>query len=65
MNTYTKLVRWVDANKYCHFAKEGDTIEVSEWENREGFDIYISRSNTNIALTYGELEAIEFLTKAR
>ena len=50
-------------NKYCTFAKEDDLIEVTEWTNGEGWDITLSEKPV-ISLTYGELEAIKFLTKA-
>jgi hypothetical protein len=40
-------------------AKVGDVIEVTEWTNGEGWDI--SRENTTISLTMGELQAITVL----
>lgn len=48
--------------KYCHHAKEHDFIEVTEWSSGEGFDININ--GKIIALTYGQLDAINYLTKA-
>ena len=42
------------------FALSDDFIEVCEWKNGEGYDIAIN--DTHISLTYGELEAINFLT---
>lgn len=48
--------------KYCHLAKDSDFIEVTEWVNGEGWDITIN--DRVISLTYGELEAINYLTKA-
>lgn len=50
-------------NKYCTLAKEDDFIEVTEWTNGEGWDITLNKKPV-ISLTYGELEAIKFLTKA-
>lgn len=50
-------------NKYCTLAKEDDFIEVTEWTNGEGWDITLKEKPV-ISLTYGELEAIKFLTKA-
>ena len=48
-----------DLNKFCHLATEHDYIEVTEWTNGEGWDI--SFNNKHISLTYGELEAINYL----
>ena len=50
-------------NKYCTLANENDFIEVTEWTNGEGWDITLNGKPV-ISLTYGELEAINFLTKA-
>lgn len=49
----------VPLRDYCHMAKVGDVIEVTEWTNGEGWDI--SRENTTISLTMGELQAITVL----
>ena len=40
-------------------------IDITEWVNGEGFDITIETEHRSklIALTYGELEAINHLTK--
>lgn len=48
--------------KYDHLAKDLDFIEITEWENGEGWDI--SLNNRLISLTYGQLEAIKYLVKA-
>lgn len=55
----------VDLNKFSIFGKPGDFLEVTEWANGEGFDIYISYSKSHkgederyIQLTYDEYEAI-------
>ena len=50
-------------NKFDIMAKKDDFIEVCEWTNGEGFDISITDKKI-ISLTRGELEAIDFLTKA-
>lgn len=42
--------------------QDEDFIEVTEWTNGEGWDIYVK--DRHIQLTYGELEAINYLTKA-
>ncbi len=51
-----------DLRKYDHLAKNNDFIEVTEWTNGEGIDIFINDSA--IKLTYGELEAINYLCKS-
>lgn len=50
-----------DLNKFCYTAKEYDYIEVTEWTNGEGWDINLN--DKKISLTYGELDAINYLTK--
>lgn len=55
-----------DLEKYCYFAKEGDCIEVTNWTNGEGFDISLinSKGTRYLSITHGELNAINYLTKA-
>ncbi len=49
-----------DLTKYCHFAKEGHSIECYEWYNGEGVNIMINNISgiQCLSLTYGELEAL-------
>ena len=47
--------------KYDHLAKEDDFIEVTEWTNGEGWDISIN--DNIISLTWGQLEAVNYLIK--
>lgn len=49
--------------KYDYLAKDGEFIEVIEWTNGEGIDVQISEKPV-ISITYGELEAINYLTKS-
>lgn len=42
------------------FASGDDFIEVCEWKNGEGYDIFIN--DRHYSFTHGELEAINFLT---
>lgn len=51
-----------DLQKYDHLKNESSFIEITEWTNGEGWDIAINEKMIN--LTYGELEAINYLTKA-
>lgn len=50
-------------NKYCYLHNEHDFIEVTQWNNGEGIDITINTNNgeKSISLSYGELDAINYL----
>ena len=50
-----------DLNIYDYLAKESDFIEVTEWTNKEGWDIAIN--DKIISLTEGQLNAINYLIK--
>lgn len=47
--------------KYDHLAKASDFIEITEWVNGEGWDISIN--DKIVSLTFGQLEAINYLIK--
>lgn len=51
-----------DLQKYDHLKNKSSFIEITEWTNGEGWDIAINEKMFN--LTYGELDAINYLTKA-
>ena len=49
---------------YCLLSKEGDSIEITEWANGEGYDISISGCwNKAFSITHGEFEAMKRLIK--
>lgn len=48
--------------KYDHLAEENSFIEITEWGNGEGWDITID--DRVISLTWGQLDAIQYLTLA-
>ena len=50
-----------DLNKYDYLATKDSSIQVTEWSNEEGWDIVID--NNIISLTFGQLDAINYLTK--
>lgn len=50
-----------ELKKYDHLAKDSDFIEVTEWTNGEGWDIWLN--DRLMFLTYGQLEAINYLIK--
>ena len=47
--------------KYDYLAKDDDYIEVTEWGNGEGWDITLNEQV--ISLTWGQLDAIDYLIK--
>ena len=48
--------------KYDYLATKDDFIIVTEWSNHEGVDITIG-DNQLISLSYGTLDAIDYLVK--
>ena len=50
-----------DLQKYDNLKNKSSFIEITEWTNGEGWDIVINEKMFN--LTYGELEAINYLVK--
>jgi hypothetical protein len=54
---------------FCHFAKPDDTMEITEWGNREGFDLRIeqkigeSHFTNDLKFTFGEFELLNKLVK--
>ena len=51
----------VELNDISIFAKDGDFIEVTEWTNGDGFDLYISRNGgkeTFLPMEYDVFEAL-------
>lgn len=51
-----------DLQKYDYLKDKSSFIEITTWTNGEGWDIAINERIFN--LTCGELEAINYLTKA-
>lgn len=53
-----------DLSKYDYLINKDshEWIEITEWANGEGWDI--STSNKHFSISIGELEAINYLTKA-
>ena len=50
-------------NKYCHLSKDYDIMEITEWTNGEGFDLYISSGPCDeyMSLTFGEFDLLKKL----
>lgn len=52
-------------HKYDYLAKDNDFIEITEWTNGEGITVSIFKGEINqtMELSYGELDAIDYLCK--
>lgn len=53
-----------ELKKYCCCSnRDSDFIEVTQWTNSEGIDVIINSNGQekSLSLTYGELEAINYL----
>lgn len=62
MEKYNRKAVSDDLSKYDYLAKKDDFIEVCEWNNGEGIDVTINEYH--IHLTYGQLEAINYLSNS-
>lgn len=51
-----------DLRKYDYLAEKSDFIEITEWANKEGWDI--SFKDKIISLSIGQLDAINHLTNS-
>ena len=66
IETYDRKAVFMGLFGICSHAKEnsGDFIEVTEWNNGEGFDITINATTEqNVSVTYGQFDAIKKLIK--
>lgn len=61
MEVYNRKSVMANLKDFDHLSKEHDYIEVARWNNGEGWDIFINERH--VSLTYGQLEAINYLTK--
>lgn len=49
---------------YCYLSKEHDFIEVTEWQNGDGVDVFLSSSGEQrIAITWGQFKLLKKLVK--
>lgn len=60
IKTYTRDSKFIETQTFCHFAKEHDFIEITEWYNGEGFDFNIN-GNSTTSLTWGQWAALQKL----
>lgn len=60
---------WTQLKDWCNFSfqEETDFIEVTEWLNKEGFDVEVdtkhSMKNFRFQLTYGQFDALKKIVK--
>lgn len=62
MKIYNKKSVSDDLKKYDYLSKDDDFIEVTEWSNGEGISITINMNT--FELTFGQLDAINYLSQA-
>ena len=62
MKIYNKKSVSDDLKKYDYLSKDGDFIEITEWANGEGISITINMNT--FELTFGQLDAINYLSQA-
>lgn len=53
-----------EIGEYCYLSKEHDYIEVTEWTNRDGFDVDLSSlGSQKMSITWGQFKLIKKLVK--
>ena len=62
MKIYNKKSVSDDLKKYDYLSKEDDFIEITEWSDGEGISITINMNT--FELTFGQLDAINYLSQA-
>ena len=62
MKIYNKKSVSDDLKKYDYLSKDNDFIEITEWSNGEGISITINMNT--FELTFGQLDAINYLSQA-
>lgn len=62
MKIYNKKSVSDDLKKYDYLSKDDDFIEITEWSNGEGISITINMNT--FELTFGQLDAINYLSQA-
>jgi len=62
MEKYKRKSVFENLMKYDTLANKDDYIELTEWNNGEGFDVDVN-GKTNFPLTYGQYKAIRKLLK--
>lgn len=64
MKISTKKSIFSKLKNHCHFSKEHDFLEITEWTNKEGFDIYLESDHVGrLSMTWGEFKLLKKLVK--
>lgn len=63
MEKYSRKSVFESLKDYCYLSKDNDFMEVTEWNNGEGFDVCIdsNRNLKNFSLTFGEFQLLQVL----
>jgi hypothetical protein len=62
ISTYTRKAKHIDLKGYCLFAQKHDFIEMTEWSNGDGMDVFVSGTSDNkFSLTWGQWDALQVL----
>ena len=62
IETYERKAKFAELKAWCYLSKDHDFIEVTEWYNGEGFDIFLSGSSEQrVSLSWGQWEALQAL----
>ena len=71
IKTNKRTSAFASLKDFCIFSMgerkdKGDSLEVTEWANGEGYDIYITdvSGDKRFDLTYGQMEALKKCVKA-
>ena len=62
MKIYNRKSVSDDLKKYDYLSKDDDFIEITEWSDGEGISITINMNT--FELTFGQLDAINYLSQA-
>jgi len=60
IESFSRQARSTNLKPYCHHSKDHDYMEITEWNNGEGFDFNISDKKF-FSLTYGQWECLQVL----
>lgn len=58
MKETQRTSREVLVRDYDHLADSSSILEVTEWHNGEGFDLYLTRGEQSVNLSWGEWSAL-------
>ena len=64
IDSYKRNAVFSSLEQYCPLSKKDGYIEVTEWNNGEGYDFFVNNgtSEQRFSLTVGELRLLQVLT---